>query len=271
MQDSITLRAAVLLLATTPANISAGYPNADRRPYPHAFTLIEVLVVIATIAILTAILLPMLVVAKERARRIVCRNNVRQFIFGTHLYAHDNEQYLPSGLPDRGRAEHTPVISRATRNALAKVIGSNRPLTCPWLGEPFTDPDGWYHRGARGYVIGYNYLGGHQGTPWPLIGTVNAQWKSPQLSCDSPSLPIVTELNAWSKGINKTWAPHGRRGPILEYGNPNHHGGMPSQEIGAAGGNIGLLDGSAFWRKITDMKIYRGSRFLGEDGCITAW
>jgi hypothetical protein len=219
--------------------------------------------------ILTAILLPVLVTAKERARRIVCRSNIRQFILGTHIYAHDNEQYLPSGLSDSGIDEHTPVLSTTTRKALVEIIGSDQILLCPWIGEPFTDPDGWYYPGY-GYVIGYNYLGGHQGTPWPLLGMANAQWKSPQLASESPGLPTVTELNAWSSAANDTWAPHGRRGPILDHGNP-HESGIPSQDVGAAGGNIGFLDGSASWKKINDMSIYRGSRAHGSRGCFTSW
>lgn len=249
--------------------VYVGYPTAVRRPHRPAFTLIEVLTVISIIAILIALLLPMLASIKERGRRVACLSNVRQFIIGIHLYADDNDARLPSGLSESGEDEHTPVLSRATRNALVKVIGSYDALMCPWLGEPFTDPDGWFYSGY-GYVIGYNYLGGHKGTPWPLVGMANAEWKSPQSTTDSPSLPIVTELNAWTAGERRTFAPHGPRGAILYYGDIGH-GGIPSEQIGAAGGNIGLLDGSASWKQMADMKIYRGSRLHGTSGCFTAW
>jgi prepilin-type N-terminal cleavage/methylation domain-containing protein len=45
-----------------------------------AFTLIEMLVVIAIIAILAALLLPVLSAAKAKAQRAACMNNLRQLV-----------------------------------------------------------------------------------------------------------------------------------------------------------------------------------------------
>jgi len=44
----------------------------------NAFTLIELLVVIAVIALLMAILIPVLLSAKERTHRVVCLSNLKQ-------------------------------------------------------------------------------------------------------------------------------------------------------------------------------------------------
>ncbi len=59
------------------------------------FTLIELLVVVAIIAILAAILLPMLSRAKDTAVTIACVNNMRQITIGTHLYSSDSDSHYP--------------------------------------------------------------------------------------------------------------------------------------------------------------------------------
>ena len=241
-----------------------------------AFTLIELLVVIAIIALLLAVLLPALAIARERGRRAVCKSNVHQFIIGIHVYATENKHRLPGGFSDMMTLEpdeHTPIVALATRDALVTSIGDERALRCPWLKEPFTSTDNWYYDNyiRYGYLLGYNYLGGHGGTPWPLLGPANTEWISPQQDTERGGLPIVTELNAWSTSETVTFAPHGKRGPILDYSSPGLGGGIPSEQVGAEGGHIGLLDNSVSWKKISDMKIYRGSRLHDTDGCFTAW
>jgi prepilin-type N-terminal cleavage/methylation domain-containing protein/prepilin-type processing-associated H-X9-DG protein len=64
------------------------------------FTLIELLIVIAIIAILAAMLLPVLSSAEKRAQRIECISNLRQWGLGFHLYATDNNDSMPAGWTD---------------------------------------------------------------------------------------------------------------------------------------------------------------------------
>jgi prepilin-type N-terminal cleavage/methylation domain-containing protein/prepilin-type processing-associated H-X9-DG protein len=63
------------------------------------FTLIELLVVIAIIAILAALLLPVLSSAKQRAYTITCLNDAKQLNTAWILYAVDNGEALPPNPP----------------------------------------------------------------------------------------------------------------------------------------------------------------------------
>jgi len=61
-----------------------------------AFTLIEVLVVVAIIAALVAILMPSLRAAREQAKRADCANNLHQLGIGVGMYINDFKDQMPT-------------------------------------------------------------------------------------------------------------------------------------------------------------------------------
>src|SRR5436190_20521605 len=66
-------------------------------PVPRAgFTLVELLVVVGIIAVLIAILLPVLGKARAAANRAVCLSNIKQLYNGILMYCNDNNGYFPT-------------------------------------------------------------------------------------------------------------------------------------------------------------------------------
>lgn len=62
--------------------------------HARAFSLVELLVVIAVIAILAALLLPVLALAKRKALQSACLSNQRQLAAALQMYAHDNNDAI---------------------------------------------------------------------------------------------------------------------------------------------------------------------------------
>ncbi len=62
-----------------------------------AFTLTEILVVMAIVSLLASILVPALSAARKRARMVICLNNLKQLAAVNLIYAGDNSEKLCSG------------------------------------------------------------------------------------------------------------------------------------------------------------------------------
>ena len=69
-----------------------------RRGSGQAFTLIELLIVIAIIATLVSMLLPSLSRAKQMAKSVMCLSNLRNFALAAHIYAESYDGTYPIAL-----------------------------------------------------------------------------------------------------------------------------------------------------------------------------
>ena len=93
------------------------------------FSLIELLVVVAVIAILAGLLLPALSQVRRQARRSQCINNQRQLLLTWHLYNGDNREHgaalvrLIQGIAATGKAADVRVLQYGvTRDRLREGL-----------------------------------------------------------------------------------------------------------------------------------------------------
>ena len=102
------------------------------RRRAHGFSLVELLVVIGILAILLAIVLPVLSRVRELGRRTACARNLQQAYASLQLYANANHGKLPYHRMAMGEGYSFPYpLPGATGEAMAPR-GSNRDfLYCP--------------------------------------------------------------------------------------------------------------------------------------------
>lgn len=108
-----------------------------------AFTLVELLVVVAIIGALAALLLPALARSREAARAAVCLSNLHQAGVALQLYVSENNNKLPVM---RDRPLSGPQVLPAINQVLAPQLGNTNVLRCP------SDQDRIYERTGSSYA-----------------------------------------------------------------------------------------------------------------------
>ncbi len=89
------------------------------------FTLIELMIVIAIIAILAAILFPVFKKAQMKAQQVACMSNVRQLLTAIKMYAQDNDDEVPYALyGDLARSAWADVIFQG-------YVSNDQVFDCP--------------------------------------------------------------------------------------------------------------------------------------------
>lgn len=186
----------------------------DRRKSSEGFTLVELLVVLAIIAVLAALLLPVLSRSKSSAQRIVCVNNVRQINLALQLYAGNHGDRIGYSTND---IYYSYKDSLLTYLGMTAAYASNNPVfVCP--------ADTTFHTLALTHYSSYGFNGADRGTN---------DFGMAQRSFASVRQPSLTALNGEiSGGIGVSW-----------------HDGIPGEHDNAR--NVGgFVDGHVSYFKI---------------------
>jgi len=183
-----------------------------RRQRPQAFTLIELLIVIAIIALLAAILFPVFSRARENARRSSCASNLKQIALGMMQYTQDYDE--------RFAIDRYPTTSSVVVGTGAPYAGSCsslstscvRPywldLLAPYLksAQIFNDPssDNDYFDGCT-FLAGPSMLAGGAGkTCVQNLPSLNKPWQYAGLN--ELAIDTVGGKHSYRDGIHYGYA-----------------------------------------------------------------
>lgn len=196
-----------------------------------AFTLIELLIVIAIIAILAALLLPALSTAKAKAWRIKCVSNQHQIALAYHMYAEDSNESYPVH-PDwssvGGNDGTYDLFVAATNRPLNRYVPAKEVFSCPAdHGDVVKAINNCYASYGNSYLVEWAETGTMPGSHAFRVQSVDsADNQSLKLSqiAKSPSNKIIQGDWTWHGDRNSTdprsiWHNYrGQRVDVMLYG-----------------------------------------------------
>jgi prepilin-type N-terminal cleavage/methylation domain-containing protein/prepilin-type processing-associated H-X9-DG protein len=121
-----------------------------KRGRKRAFTLVELLVVIAVIAILAALLFPVFAQAREKARQAGCLSNLKQIGAATQMYMQDYDETIPWSCLGRLWQARRPVDYQNVRpddvyapEMMRPYVKNDKVWYCPSTGPDYVWKEAW--------------------------------------------------------------------------------------------------------------------------------
>ncbi len=156
--------------------MSARAQRRSAQPRIGAFTLVELLVVIGLIAVLAAVLLPILHAAKVSSYAARSTNSLRQLVAANITYSAEKGFYVPADNRRNNRRWHGGRTSPKepfdpARGFLAEYLGKSRAVTPdPFFSDMLKDGK-TFEEGTGGYGYNASYVGGTPEWGWNPDGT----------------------------------------------------------------------------------------------------
>jgi prepilin-type N-terminal cleavage/methylation domain-containing protein len=224
------------------------------------FTLVELLVTVAVIAILAALLLPAISTAKERVRRTRCLNNLRQIAIGATSYAGDNvDKVLSAKRQDSSKRENfafvqislEPTSAKAAKSVGLDVSSNSMSVwTCPNRpGLPIFEQIPSARVSAQ-WSIGYQYFGGISTWMNPSFPNGIPSHSPIKLSVSRPSWCLAADTIVRVDGV---WGKNYPKRPLPFSNLPPHANSKNKSPIG---GNEAFVDGSVRWVRFDKMYYF---------------
>ena len=163
-----------------------------------AFTLIELLIVIAIITIIAAILFPVFATAREKARTSSCASNEKQWGVAFQQYLQDYDEQFPCG-----EYSNVGYPGRGWGGQVFSYMKTTSVLACPSDNNSKLSP---FSYGYNANVGGYKQALTHTTTDitWGSNYTVGLSVLSSQLTAPSRTVLLFEVTETWG---NTTWNP----------------------------------------------------------------